>query len=141
MRSRLTPETRTFFAKKAKKPPVSSATQLGVMPENMKTKIKVYTEAKTEKNALVVLSKIKTKIEFNSYLDICEPYDKGGHICTFEIDVPSQEWTEIPYKLLTICQRIGYAWQLSGNIEEEFDAWSNETNISGVSSVHVQCSR
>ena len=106
----------------------------------MKTTIKIFTEARNEKNALVVLNKVKNKIEYISLSDTCEPYHKGGYICRFEVDVPNSNWNEMPYELLNLCQSIGHAWQISGSIEEEFDAWSNDLNVPGVNSVHVQCS-
>ena len=107
----------------------------------MNTTIKIFTDATNEKNASGVLGKVKSKIELGSQSESVEPYHKGGYVCAFEVDVPVSNWGEIPYKLLSLCQGIGRAWQITGNIEEEFDAWSNEASISGVSSVHVQCLR
>jgi len=111
------------------------------MPIKMNTTVKIFTDAKSGKKAFVVLSKIKSKIHSHSLSEKCEPYHKGGYVCSIEIRLPSSSWEEIPYNLLSLCQNIGSAWKISGNIEEEFDAWSNESNVQGVNSVHVQCLR
>ncbi len=105
----------------------------------MKTTIKIFTDATNKKSASVVLEKVKSEIGLGAQSENVEPYHKGGYVCAFEVEVPVSNWGEVPYKLLSLCQSIGRAWQITGSIEEEFDAWSNEASISGVSSVHVQC--
>lgn len=107
----------------------------------MKTTLKIFTDAANEKKALVVLNKVKNAIEFGSQSESCEPYHKGGFVCSLQVNISGASWEEMPYKLLSLCQSIGRAWQVAGSIEEEFDAWSNESNITGVSNVHVQCLR
>ncbi len=107
----------------------------------MKTTLKIFTDASNDKNALVVLNKVKNNIEFGSQSESCEPYHKGGFVCSLELNISDTGWEEMPYKLLSLCQSIGRAWQITGSIEEDFDAWSNESSISGVGSLHVQCLR
>jgi hypothetical protein len=75
------------------------------------------------------------------WIERCEPYHKGGFVLEIEGTVDGWAWKEAPYKLLLLCQRLGRGWQIAGDIEEEFDAWSNESNISGTESLHVQSSR
>ncbi|MES9903673.1 MAG: hypothetical protein ABW168_13490 [Sedimenticola sp.] len=110
-----------------------------VMPVKMKTTLEIFTDAKNEKNALVVLNKVKNKTKFSSLSERCEPYHKGGFVCNFEVNVHSSNWEEMPYKLLSLCQSIGRSWQVLGSIDEEFDAWSNESSVSGAERIHVQC--
>lgn len=107
----------------------------------MKTTIKIFTEAANEKNASVVMNKCRKQLKLETLSECCEPYHKGGYVCRFEAEVPATDWETIPYRLLSLCQRLGYGWQLSGDIEHEFDAWSNDASVVGGNSIHVLCSR
>jgi len=69
---------------------------------------------------------------------VCEPYYKGGHTCVFRCDTGASSWPELVFALLGKAQTLGRSWQLSGAIEEELDAWSNEPSLKGITAIHLQ---
>jgi len=77
-----------------------------------------------------------------------EPYSKGGFVCSFEVAPNENEWPEVIVEALSLAQHIGRDWKLSGSfleafwklsgsIEDEVDAWSNDSSVHGVKSVHL----
>lgn len=68
---------------------------------------------------------------------IIEPYHKGGYVCSFISKTEAENWKEIPYSALAQAQKIGRMWVVSGNVDFEFSAWSNESSISGIVSIEI----
>ncbi|WP_424405459.1 hypothetical protein [Pasteurella sp. PK-2025] len=51
----------------------------------------------------------------------------------------TKSWELQIYEILKICNLLGREWNLYGNIEETFEAWSNSPKLVGVQSLHVYC--
>ena len=56
---------------------------------------------------------------------------------TFTTQVSEDAWASLVVQALALAQKIGRAWHLSGGIEKELDAWSNESALSDISSIHI----
>ena len=56
---------------------------------------------------------------------------------TFSTPVSQANWASLVVQALALAQKIGRAWHLSGDVEKELDAWSNEPALSDISSIHM----
>jgi hypothetical protein len=58
---------------------------------------------------------------------------------SFKAQMPEEPWELMVYRAINLCQQMGRGWVLTGTIASEFDAFSNDTWLVGVSGVHVFC--
>ena len=95
----------------------------------------------TDAHDAAAADKLLKRAAASSGVEVCEssvePYHKGGHKVSFSSKVSAEGWPAIVVEVLSTAQGLGRAWQLSGDIADEVDAWSNEISVSGIGSAHV----
>lgn len=69
------------------------------------------------------------------------PYHKGGFVIDARTSHAEQAWSECVLLALTLAQRTGHSWQLSGGAENEIDLWSSQSKVAGVTAIHARTSR
>ena len=102
---------------------------------------RLYTNCESEKNAKAVMNKATKKLKVKIEKSKIEPYHKGGYVCSFSNQLEIENWNEIPFLALALGQRIGRMWTISGDINSEFSAWSNESSISGIENIELGIER
>jgi len=105
----------------------------------MKIEWVIFTDAKNIKNSEVVLGKVFKKLDAEPVNSHVEPYHKGGHRCSFDTELNANNWADAVFLTIYSSQLIGRGWEISGSIDEEVNMWSNDSNISGVTNIQVQC--
>ncbi|MFC1626422.1 hypothetical protein ACFL19_01825 [Pseudomonadota bacterium] len=105
----------------------------------MKESWKIFIDSNSIKNATIVKSKFENLLGIEVSENSPEPYHKGGFVFSIEVDTHKGSWSEIAVGVIAKAQLVGRSWQLSGKIVEEVDAWTNDSSISGIQSIHVQC--
>lgn len=103
----------------------------------MNTHWKIFTNSSTEEKAKKVFNAFSKTIAIQCGNLIIEPYHKGGYTCSCTIKLKATEWPEATLEALTKAQSVGRSWVLTGNIETELDAWSNEPCISGIQNIQL----
>ena len=98
---------------------------------------KVYTAATTSDKANKVLGRVLKVLAVEHSSEKIEPYHKGGFVCSFNTCASAVKWPEIVLESLSFAQAIGRGWVLTGDIQRELDAWSNESTVVGVQSIHL----
>jgi len=98
---------------------------------------KIFTSANTAEKAKKVLRNVTSIVDMNCNTEKVEPYHKGGFVCTFSCVNEGSNWPESVFLALTEAQKVGRGWILSGSIEQELDAWCNESSVSGVENMHL----
>ena len=101
---------------------------------------KIFTDANTKNKANRVLSRFISELDINTNSSKVEPYHKGGFICTFDSDITFPSWQDNIFLALQLAQKVGRGWILTGDINNEVDAWSNDSSISGVTNIQLQVS-
>ena len=98
---------------------------------------KLFTSAKSAKSAGKVMQRFIDAMQCEYEEPNIEPYNKGGYVCSFSVGPVATLWPEVVVEALSKAQGVGRNWMLSGDVESELDAWSNESNISGVDNIHL----
>jgi len=98
---------------------------------------KIFTDANTSEKAGKVLHKVIARLETNCSSEKVEPYHKGGFVCSFSTSTETSSWSQSIFQALSMAQKIGRGWVLTGDITEELDAWSNESSVVGVQNIHL----
>lgn len=98
---------------------------------------KIFTDANTVEKAHKVFQKVITQLEVECTLQGIESYHKGGFVCSFSSVTEVSNWPQVVFDALSMAQRIGRSWVLSGNLPEEVDAWSNASSVVGVQNIHL----
>lgn len=101
---------------------------------------KVFTDANSENKAEKVSKKFIAKLGVECALDKIEPY-ATGFVCTFSSVMNTSNWSECVLDSLTLAQKVGRAWVLSGAIEDELDIWSNAPSVMGVNNIQLLVTR
>ena len=102
----------------------------------------VWTDAKTEEKALKVIDKVIVPIDAQADAVILKPYPKtGGYMACFTAALKSEAWNDAVIEAIELGQRVGYDWQLTGNILDDPGGWSNKAKISGVQSISWHITR
>lgn len=107
----------------------------------MKANWRVFANVSNEKKAETVLKHFLQVLDISPNETYIESYHKGGFLLTIETITKNENWAEVVLELLTLAERVGKGWQISGSIQNEFDMWTNESSVVGVQSVHLQCLR
>lgn len=107
----------------------------------MKANWRVFANVSNEKKAETVLKHFLQVLDISPNETHIESYHKGGFLLTIETITKNENWAEVVLELLTLAERTGKGWQISGSIQNEFDVWTNESSVVGVQSVHVQSLR
>lgn len=93
----------------------------------------IYTDTKYEKNAQVILNKISKKLSIIIEFEKFEKYHKDNtQIIYFHSEHNFDKWAEGIYDVLITAQTIGRDWKLFGDIRNQMEGLSNDSNISGV---------
>ena len=101
----------------------------------------IYTETKSKEKAKIILAKISKMLEIELGDTIIQQNDKGGCSCVFSQIISSENWKESVFECLSIAQKVGYFWSVSGNIEEEIDIWSEKIKLTGVKAINATCEK
>ena len=102
---------------------------------------RVFVDCKASASASSLSSKLFKLVSRTPTSVAVEPYHKGGHVITATITLVETSWPNCVLEALSLSQKVARGWSITGNIEEELDAWSNESSVSGVTSVQVQLAR
>lgn len=101
----------------------------------------IYTETKSKEKAGRLLKKIAELLEVELGATSIQKNDKGGCSCVFSHKLNCAGWGDNAYECLRFAQRIGYSWNLYGDIEEEVDIWSEKIKLPGIVSIHGTCTK
>ena len=107
----------------------------------MKANWRVFANVSNEKKAETVLKHFVEDLGTTPNETHIESYHKGGFLLSVETTTKDENWAEVVLELLTLAERVGKGWQISGSIQNEFDMWTNESSVVGVQSVHLKCLR
>ena len=66
------------------------------------------------------------------------PYHKGGFLVTASTEHLVETWPCFVVDTLSLAQKTATGWILTGDINQELDAWSNSPKTPGVSAIHIQ---
>lgn len=69
------------------------------------------------------------------------PYHKGGFVATATTGHSAVSWPCFVVDALSHAQKAATGWMLTGDINEELDAWSNTPRTSGITAIHIQARR
>ncbi|MEG1466942.1 MAG: hypothetical protein RSA68_13280 [Hafnia sp.] len=101
----------------------------------MSIKIECFFSSRDEKKKLIILNKIKN-ITAN-----VENIIQSDNQYSFVIKKTDTQWQYIIFNAIQICQEIGYQWILTGDIEHEYNAWSNHPKTTGIKAINVVVER
>lgn len=69
------------------------------------------------------------------------PHHKGGFVATATTGHSAESWPCFVVDALSHAQKTATGWMLTGDINEELDAWSNTPRTSGITAIHIQARR
>jgi|GEM_PF-1427057 hypothetical protein len=107
----------------------------------MKANWRVFANVSNEKKAETAIKHFVETLGTTTNKTHIESYHKGGFLLRVETITKDESWSEVVLELLTLAERVGKGWQISGSIQNEFDIWTNESSVVGVQSIHLQCLR
>jgi len=102
---------------------------------------RIFVDCKSSASASALASKLFQLASRTPGSIAVEPYHKGGHLITAATVLSETSWPHCVLESLSLAQRVARGWSITGNIQEELDAWSNESSVSGVTSIHLQLAR
>lgn len=102
---------------------------------------RIFVDCKSPVSASALASKLFKLVSRTPASIEVEPYHKGGHLITAAIVLHETNWPLCVMESLSLAQRVARAWSITGSIEEELDAWSNEATVAGIASIHIQLTR
>ncbi len=97
---------------------------------------RVFTETKSEKSARTVLGRFERTISQEIVLYKISNYYKGGHEITFELQHENNVRSEIIIEVISLGERVGRGWHLTGSIQNQPSGWTNSSTISGVTAIN-----
>ena len=98
---------------------------------------KIFTNTNNENKTKILVGQfVNVLTSVNSNLNI-EPYHKGGYVSSFTTSLATSLWSDIVLESLSKAQAVGRGWVITGNIETEIEAWSNEADISGIQNIQM----
>lgn len=104
----------------------------------MKIICKIWVNAKTTDKTVRLLKKVEEKLGKELAETIIESYPKiNGFVVRFVLSIENENWNDSVLETISIAQRIGYAWQIGGRIEDEFSIYSNKASVFGVESIEL----
>ena len=98
----------------------------------------LFTDTNTDKSAKIVLNRTIKAMDANILSHTIEAYNKGGHKVCLEIQTESSSYNKSIKQCIELAQRIGRSYILNGSIDQELDLWSNDSSVSGLTSIHFQ---
>jgi hypothetical protein len=104
----------------------------------MKIHWKLFTDSSSAKSAEKVMLSSAKKLGLKPEQKEINSYHKGGFTCSFSTQLEIESWDQVPYIALKYAQLIGRQWIITGNIEFEFSAWSNDSSVPGITNIEVQ---
>lgn len=102
---------------------------------------RVFADVNSEKKAETVLKNFLKELDATQNDSSIESYHKGGFLIKIEVITKDGNWAQVVLHLLTLAERVGRGWQISGSIQNELDLWTNESNIVGIQAIQLQCAR
>ena len=103
----------------------------------MKIHWKIFTNTNNEDKTKALVARLVNKNK-DEYSDLkIELYHKSGFVSHFTTPLASSKWSEVIVESLSKAQVVGRSWIVTGNIETELEAWSNDSSISGVENMQI----
>ena len=103
----------------------------------MKIHWSVFTNVKTMAKAEKLAEALIEEMHFASTSPMCEIYHNGGFRCQFDTPLSAENWQKAIFLSLWQAQQIAQGWRISGDIEHELEAWSDDCNFVGISNLHM----
>ncbi len=97
----------------------------------------IYTNAKSEAAANTILEDVSSSMAVPIAESSFDSSDRGGFVINLKTAISEDSWSLAVVRSIAIAQKIARTWHLSGDIESEVDAWSNEPAIPGLTSAHM----
>ena len=97
----------------------------------------LFTKDNSEDSINKIFDSVTKKINIPVSKSKIESSKERGVIIELTTPISEESWSLAVVRALAIGQKIGRAWHLSGNIEIEVDAWSNESEIPGITALHL----
>ncbi len=97
----------------------------------MKSAWTIYTNAKSEQNALVLLNKIKKYLPRSPQGIEIDGDRYSGHCLTFILDHGDVRRDVFIYQLFSHGEKLANSWTTSG-VGQDAKAWSNRSRIAGI---------
>ncbi|MDR0443876.1 MAG: hypothetical protein LBH44_10760 [Treponema sp.] len=94
----------------------------------------LHFETKKEHTKIKLMNKVKKIIEEEYKINQIE-----GNIIIVELENIST-WEYCVYKIIDFAQDFGYQWIITGSINFEISLWSNDSKISGIKAMEINCS-
>lgn len=106
------------------------------LKEAMRLLWKIWVNARTEEKALKLCDRILVRMEQDAAEKSAEPYPKtGGFVVSFVTELGGGRWNDAVIEAISLGQRVGHGWVLTGSVEDDPGGWSNRTSVSGVESI------
>ncbi|MCE5327905.1 MAG: hypothetical protein LLG01_15975 [Planctomycetaceae bacterium] len=113
------------------------------MPDDhsMQAHWKAWCSSKTVEKTSALMNKLSQHANspFQN-LDI-QPYHKGGFVVMFSTSHPYSRWADFVFSVISLGQRLGRSWMITGDIEYDPEGMTTETVVSGVSAIYWLCHR
>jgi hypothetical protein len=92
-----------------------------------------FVAAKSEKAKERVIHRIESIVETKFDYVTLEKLDRTR----FRGTISCESWELYVHNVIRVCQEMGRQWVLTGNIEFDFNAWTNNPKIVGVESIGI----
>lgn len=90
----------------------------------------------TEEKALKLCDRVLGRMRKDAHEKSVEPYTKtGGFVVSFTTELVDGRWNDAVVEAISLGQRVGDGWTLSGGVEDDPACWSDRTNVSGVEAI------
>lgn len=98
-----------------------------------------WSDAKSEKAARVVASRLFAALDHPVENEAFAPYDKiGGWRFTFRTRLDEATRNDCVVAALALGMHVGYSWILSGDVFLSLEGWSNAPRIAGITNLQWQ---
>ncbi len=97
----------------------------------------LFTNVNSEVSVNKIIKAVTKKMSVPISESKTDPNNNDGFIINLTTPIDEDSWSSAVVKSLAVGQQIGRTWHLAGNIENEVDAWSNDSVVSGITSLHM----
>ena len=100
---------------------------------------RAWTDAKSEKAARVIASRLFTALDHPVEHETFARYDKmGGWSFTFQTRLDEATCNDYVVVAFALGMRVGHFWILSGDVFHDLEGWSNAARVSGITNLQWQ---
>jgi len=98
----------------------------------------IFTETKTKKGADKILNQFLSNIKTEVIDMQIEKDSKGGYKIRFQIEHIKKKWNDIVIECISLGQKVGYEWNLYGDVFSDPSALTIKSNLSGIKMIEWQ---